>query len=94
MGDWRIIKFDPFSHEVVSRNDKTGATVSTMVPVEHRTAEKAAEWLQEFHNKQPRPKPPEPITIIQVVTSNTFKYLFIGACVLVGIDACLRIYGI
>ncbi len=87
---WRVIKFDPFSHEVTSKNLDTGGIISVVVPIEHRTVEKSAAFMEEFHAKHTRPT----IAHVEIEKPNIYKCLFIFALAALCFDACLRAYGI
>ena len=90
MKSWKVIKFDPFTHEVTSRHLSSGEVFSVVVPPAHRTPERSANFLAEAH-KNYAFKSKKDIPEETANKSNTYLYLALTALV---IDLCLRAYGI
>ena len=89
MADWRVVKFNPHTHEVTVRHLETGETTSLVVPPEHRTAEKSTAFIDD---QMSRAWPEADEKIVPTLPSS-YKYPFFVAIACLVIDICMRLYG-
>lgn len=79
--DWRVIRFDPFTHEVTSKNRITGEIVTVVVPPDRRGDVSA--FLQ---SQSPGQK-------ALALPKADYRSLFFTAMAFLLADALVRLYG-